>query len=672
MFIEAGMVGMLGDDFTVPIIIMIAAIILYIKPVEAVVPLAVKILVPAVLVGYFFFRYVSIPPLFARSEWVFPINITLALAECFLFGQIFELIKKRDPKEGLLNFCLLAMAVVVCACCRVASGSSRSLLFVGSVVCVTLICTVFQYSTQTFVTAERSRKQNYTYRTTLIAITMTLVGFSSWYLSGSIQDNIERFQNWWVKNFQTAGLGIADTSISFNNDATLQNITNLKNSNPLNPTLRIYCDAPPGYLRGRAYTRFSGTKWLRDRASGVVIPRSDPPVRIESTSDAFFRLNESDLREYKRIRVMNQTAMSFFFVPLNSTYVSGQLVSRDPNLRTDVEKIVVGNISPTASYSGYVDRYPPQFRMSQERREYLTRIPRSIEQPALDRAREVTADDSTDREVISSIEYHFRSNYNYSLEQKEFPSNRDQVSFFILEQPAAHCEFFASAAVIFLRANGIPARYVTGFATTELSDDEDYYIARNKDAHAWAEAYDRDNQQWVVVEATPDTDLPKSIWNQNDDDDGSNADATSQRGADVSRNRFSNMFQRIWIQIREFFEEIGRQLRGPLNIALTSLLVIGIVYRYWWKPRNQQRFQSLASKLERERQRVEKLLAKLRIYRRENETMHQFEQRIQVECDALTREKLTDVLNWFGEYERLRFGAETSVDAHLTPPTLRN
>ena len=236
-----------------------------------------------------------------------------------------------------------------------------------------------------------------------------------------------------------------------------------------------------------------------------------------------------------------------------------------------------------------------------------------------------------------------------------------------MERPAAHCEFFASAAVVFLRANGIPARYVTGFATTEISADDDYYIARNKDAHAWAEAYDRDKKQWVVVETTPGTEMPKSIWDQLLDADDDDADAGISGDASKSRFRFSNLFQQIWVQIREFFGEIGRQLRGPINIAITSLILFGLFYRYWWKRKRNPYLKTRLGRLEKERRKIEKRLARYKLVRQPNESMAKFKTRISEECSEEIKSKIQTLLDWFREYELARFGKNESDSIPVAP-----
>lgn len=66
------------------------------------------------------------------------------------------------------------------------------------------------------------------------------------------------------------------------------------------------------------------------------------------------------------------------------------------------------------------------------------------------------------------------------------------------------CQFFASALVLMCRtkAVGVPSRLVTGFKCSEYNESGGFYIARAKDAHAWAEVHLGD-QGWVAFDPTP-------------------------------------------------------------------------------------------------------------------------------------------------------------------------
>lgn len=93
------------------------------------------------------------------------------------------------------------------------------------------------------------------------------------------------------------------------------------------------------------------------------------------------------------------------------------------------------------------------------------------------------------------------SNYTYSLEVESPPKGRTVLDHFLNHVRSGHCEYYATATVMLLRSKGIPARYCTGYMVHER--EEDLWIARGRDAHAWAEMWN--GRSWVRVETTPPT-----------------------------------------------------------------------------------------------------------------------------------------------------------------------
>ena len=72
--------------------------------------------------------------------------------------------------------------------------------------------------------------------------------------------------------------------------------------------------------------------------------------------------------------------------------------------------------------------------------------------------------------------------------------------FFINRQPA-HCFWYATAAALALRANGVPSRLVAGYRVSEALGGG-LFLVRERDAHAWTEWQD-DNGRWHTLDATP-------------------------------------------------------------------------------------------------------------------------------------------------------------------------
>ena len=69
---------------------------------------------------------------------------------------------------------------------------------------------------------------------------------------------------------------------------------------------------------------------------------------------------------------------------------------------------------------------------------------------------------------------------------------------------------FASALVLLLRAQGIPARYVGGYYAHEWNHWGKFISIRSGDAHAWAEVY-LPQRGWITVDATPANSLQNLI-----------------------------------------------------------------------------------------------------------------------------------------------------------------
>jgi transglutaminase-like putative cysteine protease len=103
---------------------------------------------------------------------------------------------------------------------------------------------------------------------------------------------------------------------------------------------------------------------------------------------------------------------------------------------------------------------------------------------------------------ITTVVDWLRAGHRYAGRPPAAPAGVDPVEDFIFSQTEGHCELFASAAVLMLRAAGVPARYVTGFRGGDWNAVGGYVAVRADRAHAWAEAFLPD-AGWVRVDATP-------------------------------------------------------------------------------------------------------------------------------------------------------------------------
>ncbi|KJU81561.1 transglutaminase-like enzyme, predicted cysteine protease [Candidatus Magnetobacterium bavaricum] len=96
----------------------------------------------------------------------------------------------------------------------------------------------------------------------------------------------------------------------------------------------------------------------------------------------------------------------------------------------------------------------------------------------------------------------FQSDYRYSLVNKDVVSGASALESFLMVTKSGHCEYYATATTLVLRALNVPARYVTGYLVSERSG-KGQFVVRQRHAHAWSVAWH--NGRWVDIDSTPAT-----------------------------------------------------------------------------------------------------------------------------------------------------------------------
>ena len=105
--------------------------------------------------------------------------------------------------------------------------------------------------------------------------------------------------------------------------------------------------------------------------------------------------------------------------------------------------------------------------------------------------------------ALDATKQFFASRFEYSTWQGPPALGRTPLAEFLLATRAGHCEYFASATTLLLRAAGIPARYATGFSAQEWSKLDGAYLVRERHAHAWVRAWV--DGAWRDLDTTPPT-----------------------------------------------------------------------------------------------------------------------------------------------------------------------
>jgi hypothetical protein len=161
-------------------------------------------------------------------------------------------------------------------------------------------------------------------------------------------------------------------------------------------------------------------------------------------------------------------------------------------------------------------------------REYLTQMDRTRYPQLVRDANEIAANAGTDDHLVLAkrMESHFLDSleYTYTLDFTRVPrlAGVDSVEDFYANHKTGHCELYASALVLMLRSQDIPAHLVVGFCGGSYNPWGKFLAVTNENAHAWVEVYIRPEDcteemrsrklagsggAWVRLDPTPSSNL---------------------------------------------------------------------------------------------------------------------------------------------------------------------
>lgn len=142
-------------------------------------------------------------------------------------------------------------------------------------------------------------------------------------------------------------------------------------------------------------------------------------------------------------------------------------------------------------------RFEPELRRTL--RQAATRLPEGYNPRTLALAQRWRSEGADDAEVVRRALAWFRAEFTYSLDAP--PLGRDSVDEFLFVTRQGFCEHFSSSFAVLMRAAGIPARVVTGYAGGFRNPLGDYWLIRQSDAHAWTEVW-LQGRGWIRIDPT--------------------------------------------------------------------------------------------------------------------------------------------------------------------------
>ncbi len=279
-------------------------------------------------------------------------------------------------------------------------------------------------------------------------------------------------------------------------------------------------------LKGQSFDTWDGRRWF---SSAEVVQSLDP---FQSTFSAAADPARSGELFLTRVE-LRKGSTNLVFGPSRIAQVD--LATQRLLLKDDESVVTNRPMGEGSKYSVISARHPrrddgPDVLLSSpddardELRAYGVRSEHFDASTLSERSRSLAltigADQSTIQGVVAGVETWLGSNTVYDYTARQDPrQGTDVVDDFLFDSKAGWCEQIATATVMLLRANGIPARLATGYLPSTTLPDGTFSVL-GRDAHAWVEYYvpgygwaERDPTRVVPIGKLPPTPAADSAGN---------------------------------------------------------------------------------------------------------------------------------------------------------------
>jgi len=331
----------------------------------------------------------------------------------------------------------------------------------------------------------------------------------------------------------------------------------------------------PDFWRGQTFDTWDGRTWTQSEPESaarrlhgsspldVPLRREDGPASLGDEFVQTFMLEESTPNlifgayDIRRVHIPDDTLFQMSDGTLRTGVALGHgAVYTVVSSRPAVSEASLREADAWFASLASRDRagaLPPDLR------ERYTALPAGFPSSLRALSDQITAGAPTTYDAVLAIEAWLAANTNYSLDAPAPAPGVDAAEAFLLHDRVGFCEQIGTALVLLLRAQGVPARLVAGYAPGERNPFTGLFEVRGSDAHAWAEVY-FPGVGWQGFDPTADVPLA--------------ADAGSSSGA------------ALWAWI------VQRLPHWPgavwAGVAVAVAVAGGIALSVWWRRRRRR------------------------------------------------------------------------------------
>ena len=254
------------------------------------------------------------------------------------------------------------------------------------------------------------------------------------------------------------------------------------------------------YWRGATLDHFDGQRWSRNRS--LKDPVKSPWTRVGL---GHWRRGKPAEGKIYRVRQLEGTA-GRLMIPVHGTELRmlgaamglrGTLPQRDLTfVMSRSLKLPLDYVVTVAAPAAEV---PPEAMPSNA---YLS-LPQDLPEALVKLRFELLGNRSSvtqPAQVAARLEQGLTARFAYRHPGEEGAATNLE-EFLSGASSGGHCEYFATALALMLRQEGIPARVVTGYRSSEWDEESQTLTIRGRHAHAWVEAHVEG--AWLTLDSTP-------------------------------------------------------------------------------------------------------------------------------------------------------------------------
>lgn len=268
------------------------------------------------------------------------------------------------------------------------------------------------------------------------------------------------------------------------------------------------------YWRGRVFDTYEYGKWDNAATTRLIVGTAPLILRLEQDAarqpiTALFTVGARSMRlvhalpQVSRVELATNAYISYINPtdtensPMNVSAVRPYRVLQRGDIYAATSLVSTATAdqlrAATAPYPDWIRNHPQYLRTSSGV------ISPRVDQLAREIVNEAVAITAYDK--AKAIELWLRRNITYNQTIPAPPVGLDPIEWFLFDLKQGYCNYYATAMIVMLRSQGIPARMAAGFAQGEYDAATGQYIVREADAHTWVEAY-FPGYGWIEFEPT--------------------------------------------------------------------------------------------------------------------------------------------------------------------------